>query len=432
MALSCISPSNITGLKMSVTVISIAILLAIIAFYLLINVAKLLNNKLNQAIKLVNRPIAFSYFIICCLGYIPLYYFAEFERKQAVAEQYGYSSFDKYQAELNQADSFGLPLQAYQREMKKVRDLGLTNYQDYVNLLEAQDYGYEDFESYQNDVNLAQQYGLPLYIYRDAKEDAKEHNFSNFDDYLVDREKRQIAIRMENIAALEGDFNIDTVPLSVDRGLLLSSIDNCKISKIPDFDYPQSNTLAPRRDALVGHFFPETDNNNNFGLSFYSVNSGLKPGLNRRAITKHEMKCQDGRYNLWFLNQDNALAFYEKTIQLPNVRQHAQAVSRVTQILAEKCDSDISVGLEASFEENGSRKIKNMYCKNFQDYIIATIVEGAVINDVRQEADIHIGYLSERQWSKYINAIHASKGKKQTGSFTQNVRNKDKRLESRI
>ena len=56
--------------------------------------------------------------------------------------------------------------------MVKAAKLGLHNYQDYVNLLEAQDYGYSDFDSYQADLNAAQKYGLPLYVYTDAKAEA--------------------------------------------------------------------------------------------------------------------------------------------------------------------------------------------------------------------------------------------------------------------
>jgi hypothetical protein len=363
-----------------------------------------------------------------------LYYYSEYERNLNIAQQNGYSDYQTYRSELAKAESFGLPLQAYQLEMKKARNLGMNTYQDYINLLEAQDYGYEDYNSFQVDVNLAQKYGLPLYIYREAKEDAQAKNFSNFDEYLVAREQELLVSKMGDIVKLEGDYNIDSVPLGVNKSELLSTIYNCKITQLPDYSFPITKSLAPRKEALVSHFFPQTQRTSHFGLNIYSMNYQTMPGLDRKVISKYEMKCEDGRYDLWFLNSDDSLVLYEKTINLPNIRKHEDMVSRVTQTLNEKCDSDINIGLETSFEENGTRQIKNMYCKNFQDYIIATIVDGPIISGVRQEADVHIGYLSERQWNKYISDLKDTKGRNQAVQFTQNGgnKNKTKTFESRI
>lgn len=418
---------------MSITVVTIASILAVLIIYLLINTYIPLKNKVNTTLKITGRTPAIVYMLTCMLCYIPLYYYAEFERKQAIAEANGYDDYQKYRTELAKAETSGLPLQAYQREMAKAAKLGLKSYQDYVNLLEAQDYGYDDFATYQEDINLAQQYGLPLYIFKDAKADAAAQGFDSFDDYVVDREKRLLVGKMANIANFKGDYNIDSVPLGVNKSELLSTIYNCKITQVPDYTFPITKSLAPRNDALVGHFFPETERSSHFGLNIYTMNFTVMPGLDRQVISKYEMKCEDGRYDLWFLNADDSLVFYEKTIQLPNIRQHDEIVSRLTQTLLEKCDSDINVGLETSFEENGTRKVKNMYCKNFQDYIITTIVDGPVISGVRQDADIHIGYLSDRQWQKYISNLREAKGKSRSTQFSQSKgKNETKTFESRI
>ncbi|MFD2167253.1 hypothetical protein ACFSJY_13430 [Thalassotalea euphylliae] len=418
---------------MSITVVTIATILAVLIIYLVINTYIPLTNKINNILKITGRTRAMFYIVACSLCYVPLYYFAEYERKQGIAEKYGYTDYPTYKAEREKAEDAGLPLQAYQREMEKAKKLGLRTYQDYVNLLEAQDYGYDDFATYQADVNAAQEFGLPLYVYVDAKAEADAKNFTNFNDYIIDREQRLLVSKMANISNLDGDYNIDSVPLGVKKSELLSTISDCKIDRIPDFAFPTTKSLAPRNEALVNYFFPVTQKNSHFGLSLYSMNFQVMPGLDRKVISKYEMKCDDGRYDLWFLNDDDSLVFYEKTINLPNIRKTDDMVSRLTQTLLEKCDSDINIGLETSFEENGTRLIKNMYCKNFQDYIIATIVEGPIISGVRQDADIHIGYLSERQWDKYISNVHVSKGERQETRFSQSEgKNKTKTFESRI
>ena len=418
---------------MKITLIALAVLFALLALYFLLNLISLKQNKINNLIKLSSRKSAALY-MLCCLALVPaLGYGLKFYEEQQIAQAKGFDTYKAYRAELAKAESFGLPLKTYQLEMKKAAKLNIHNYQDYVDLLEAQDNGYEDFASYQEDVNLAHKYGFPLHVYTYAKEDAAEKNFADFDAYLVDREKKLLASKMEQIVRLEGDYNIESVPLGVDKNELLATIDNCKISQIPDYAFPVTKSLAPRSEALVGHFFPETKTNSNFGLNVYTMNFTAKPGLDRQVISKYEMKCDNSRYDLWFLNSDNSLVMYEKTIHFPNIRKHDDTVSRLTQVLTEKCDSDITVGLDTSFEEHGTRKVTNLYCKNFQDYIITTIVDGETIAGVRQDPDIHIGYLSDRLWKKYIDNVRRKKAPNEPVSFSQTrARNKTKTFESRI
>ena len=420
---------------MSITVVTIASILLVLIIYLLINVYIPLTNAINTKLKINSRSKSMAYMFALILGYVPLYYFADYEQKLAIANQNGYDTYKAYLIDLDKAAHAGLPLQAYQREMQKAAKLDIHNYQDYINLLEAQDYGYDDFKSYQADLNAAQQHGLPLYVYAEAKAEAQAKNFTNFSDYIHAREKQLLTKKMANIATLGGDYNIDSVPLGIDKSELLSTISNCKIAQIPDYSFPVTNSLAPRSDALVNHFFPATQRNSHFGLNLYSMNFTVMPGLDRKVISKYDMKCEDGRYNLWFLNEDNSLVLYEKTINLPNLRKLEAIERRLTQTLLQKCDSDINIGIETSFEDKGNRVVKNMYCKNFQDYIVATIVEGPLISGVRQDADIHIGYLSERRWHQYIDNLRTVKGKKQEVRFTQsdtNGKNKTKTFESRI
>ncbi|NMP33519.1 hypothetical protein HII17_18385 [Thalassotalea sp. M1531] len=418
---------------MSIIVVTIASILLALIIYLLVNSYVPLTNKINNTLKINSRGKSMVYMFAVMLCYVPLYFYADYDNKLSIAQQNGYDDYKVYRAELGKAEKAGLPLQAYQREMVKAAKLGLHNYQDYVNLLEAQDYGYSDFDSYQADLNAAQKYGLPLYVYTDAKAEADAKNFTNFDDYIIDREKQSLIQKMAGIVSLEGDYNIDNVPLGVKKSELLSTIYNCKISQIPDYTFPVTKSLAPRSEAHISHFFPETQKNSHFGLNLYSMNFTVMPGLDRQVISKYEMKCEDARYDLWFLNDDDSLVLYEKTINLPNIRKLDAIERRLTQTLLEKCDSDINIGIEASFEENGTRSVKNMYCKNFQDYIVATIVEGPMISGVRQDADIHIGYLSERRWNQYIDNLKTVKSKKSNVQFTQSDgKNKTKTFESRI
>jgi len=352
-----------------------------------------------------------------------------------LAEAHGFTTYEAYIAEVAVAQSFGLSIAKYQSAMIEARKSGFKTYTDHQNHLIAKSHDYSDYASYNRDDKLAKSYGFPLTVYRKAKADADAKNFEYFDDYLIDREKKALTGKLEKVANLEGDYNIDTVPLGVKRNELLSLVDDCKISQMPNYTFPVTKTLAPRADALVEHFFPETSTNSNFGLTSYSMNFTVMPGLDLKAITKYEMKCEGARYDLWFLKADNSLVFYEKTLSMPNIRKFAPTVARLEGILNSKCDTDISIGLETKIEEHGTRSVKNLYCKSFQDYIIATIVDGPIITGVRQDPDIHIGYLNDRLWKKYINNLHAAKGKKQTIRFSQasnTNKNKTKTIESRI
>ena len=140
----------------------------------------------------------------------------------------------------------------------------------------------------------------------------------------------------------------------------------------------------------------------------------------KKAISKYEMKCESSRYDLWFLNSNNRLVMYEKNISLPT-RSFTDTVEQIEDILSAKCDDEISVGLEMTFEENGKRAIKNLYCKSFQNYIIATIIDAPTITGVKQEPNIHVGYLNDRLWKKYINNLHAIKGKKRNAQMNQDL-----------
>ncbi|REL25314.1 hypothetical protein DXX93_01240 [Thalassotalea euphylliae] len=418
---------------MSITVVTFAAILALLAIYFSINSVALLTNKVNQAIGISSRVRAISYFIVALIGYAPLYYFNDHQQKQKIANANGFDNYQTYQTAKTKADAHKLTLEKYQAIMANAKQAGFTSYIDYQQHLEAQAYDYDDYTTYKRDLRLAKSYGFPLEIYRMAKSDAAAQNFEYFDDYLVAREKGALKKKLTLVSKSDGDFTIDSVPLGAKKSELLSLIENCKINQMPDYNFPITKTLAPRKEALVDHFFPETSTNSNFGLTNYTMNFSVMSGLDLKAITKYEMKCDKGRYDLWFLNSDDTLVFYEKTLKMPGVYQFETTVERLERIFYAKCDDDFEIGLETSFEEHGTRSVKNMYCKNFQDYIIATIVDGPVITGVRQYPSIHIGYLSQRQWKKYINNLHNVKGKPTNTRLSQSEdKNGTKSFENRI
>lgn len=420
---------------MKITLIILAAILALLVLYFFFNMFSPKQNTLNKAIKLTKRKHAFLYFVLG-LSLIPLVAYAvKHEEEQLIAKAHGFDTYSAFKLEVEKAKNFDLSIVDYQKVMGAARKAGFTDYTLYQQHLEASAHNYDNYESYIADVKQAEHYNLTLNIYRKAKTESDAKNFEHFDEYLLHVEKAALTKKLERVGKLEGDYNIDTVPLGVKKNELLSLVDDCKIDQIPDYSFPISNTLAPRSDAHVSHFFPETNTNSNFGLTAYSMNFSVMPGLDRQAITKHEMKCENSRYDLWFLKSDNSLVMYEKTIHLPSIRQYEKTVSRIEGILNAKCDSDISIGLETSFEQHGNRQVKNLYCKSFQEYIIATIVDGRIIAGVRQDPDIHIGYLSDRLWKQYINNLHEVKGKKRDISFTQNKtpnRNQTQTIENRI
>lgn len=420
---------------MKITFIILAALVVALVLYFLVNIFSPKQNKLNDKLKIRSRKHAALYFGIGLILTPLLAYGIKHEGEQSLAESYGFKTYEAYVVELEKAQGHELTLEQYQLAMKAARKDGFSDYSEHQQYLEAKKNGYTNYPDYNRDVKLAKSYGFPLNVYKEAKAKSDANNFEYFDDYLLHIEKESLTKKLQNISQLEGDYNIDSVPLGVKKNELLSLIDDCKIAQIPDYSFPVTNTLAPRNDAQVSHFFPATSTNSSFGLTAYSMNFSIMPGLDRQAITKYEMKCESSRYDLWFLNSDESLVMYEKTIHMPSIRQYDQTVNRIESILAAKCDSEISVGLEMTFNEHGDRTIKNLYCKSFQDYLIATIVDGPIIAGVRQDPDIHIGYLNNRLWKKYINNLHAAKGKRRNVSFTQNSnnnRNQTKTIESRI
>ncbi len=418
---------------MKITLIILAAVLAVFILYFLVNIFSPKQNKLNEKLRLNTKKHATLYLVFSLMLTPVVGYSIQYQDKQATAQSYGFKAYDAYELEAKRAKSYNLTIENYQAAMKAALADGFTNYTEHQQYLEAKQNGYSNYNNYNRDVQLAKSYDFSLDVYRNAKAESDAKNFEYFDDYLLHIEKESLAKKLQNVSKLEGDYNIDSVPLGVKKNELLSLIDDCKISQIPDYSFPVTNSLAPRNGAQVSHFFPATSTNSNFGLTAYSMNFSIMPGLDRQAITKYEMKCETNRYDLWFLNSDDSLVMYEKTIHMPAIRQYEQTVNRIENILTAKCDSEINVGLEMDFQEHGDRKVKNLYCKSFQDYIIATIVDGAVIAGVRQDPDIHIGYLNDRLWKKYINNLHAVKGKKRDVTFTKNTnRNKTKTIESRI
>ncbi|WP_286264692.1 hypothetical protein [Thalassotalea atypica] len=420
---------------MKLTFIVLAALLVAFVLYFLLNVISPKQNKVNGKLRITGKKQA-AYYLAFCLMLVPLLVLGiKNSNEEALANSYGLANFESYTVELNKAQSYDLTLEQYLAAMTLARNEGFTEYTAHQNHLEAKQHNYSDYASYTRDLELSVHYGFSLAIYRQLKAESDDQNFEFFDDYLLHLEKLSLTKKLEKVASLEGDYNIESVPLGVKKNELLSLVDDCKITQIPDYSFPISNTLAPRNSAHVSHFFPETNTNTNFGLTPYSMNFTVMPGLDRQAITKYEMKCETNRYDLWFLKSDDSLVMYEKTIHMPSIRRFDDTVARIENILSAKCDAEISVGLEMAFEEYGERTIKNLYCKSFQDYIIATIVDGAIVAGVRKDPDIHIGYLSDRLWKKYISNLHAVKGKKRNVTFTlnnNNNRNQTKTIESRI
>ena len=418
---------------MKITYIILAILVTVLALYFLVNIFSPKQNKLNSLLRIESKNHALLYFALTILVAPALAFGVKHEQELELATSHGFSTYQAYLDEVAKASSFNLTLTQYQTAMNAARKDGYSSYVEHQQFLEAKAHDYDNYADYSRDSKLAKSYGFPLKIYRKTKAEADAKNFEYFDDYLAHIEQEKLTKKLENVANLEGDYNIESVPLGIKKNELLSLIDDCKISQIPDYSFPVSNTLAPRNDAHVSHFFPETQTNNNFGLTAYSMNFKVMPGLDRQAITKFEMKCESSRYDLWFLKSDETLVMYEKTIHLPSIRRYEKTVERIEGILTAKCDDNISIGLEKTFEEHGERQITNLYCKNFQDYIIATIVDGPIIAGVRQDPDIHIGYLNDRLWKKYINNLHAAKGKKRSVTFSQNRnRNQTKTIENSI
>jgi len=419
---------------MKITLIILSAALALLVLYFFFNMFSPKQNTLNKAIKLTKRRHASVYFLFGLMLLPVVAYAIKHEEDRLIAQAHGFDTYAAFEIEVQKAKNVGLSISEYQQSMRAAKKAGFSDYTSYQQHLEAKAHNYDSYEAYIADVKQAEQYNLTLTIYRKAKAESDAKNFEHFDEYLLHVEKASLTKKLQRVSKLEGDYNIDTVPLGVKKNELLSLVDDCKIDQIPDYSFPISNTLAPRSDAHVSHFFPQTETNSNFGLTSYNMNFSVMPGLDRQAITKHEMKCENSRYDLWFLKSDNSLVMYEKTIHMPNIRQYDKTVSRIEGILNAKCDSDISVGLETSFEQYGTRQVKNLYCKSFQEYIIATIVDGSVIAGVRQDPDIHIGYLSDRLWKQYINNLHAVKGKKRDVSFTQNRtpnRNQTQTIENR-
>lgn len=415
---------------MNSTLIILSVLLIALILYFLINAYFPLQNKINTSIKLTSRKVAISYLSISLLFVPALFGYYKYTEDQLLAEKNGFKNYAAYEAELNRAKSFNLTLEKYQEIMVLARTAGFKNYVDYQNHMIAKEHGYDTFLEYRRNLQLAKSYGFPLSVYKKAKAEADAKEFQYFDDYLVFKEKDTLKKKLPLITKLDGDYKIENVPLGIVKDDFFALVEDCKVSEITNYAFPNTMTLAPRSDAYVNHFFPPSGNDNHFGLAAYSLNFTVKPGLDRNAITKYEMKCESNRYDLWFLNSDNSLVMYEKTINMP-IRNFDTTVKRVEETLAAKCDTDITIGLETEFEENGTRTIKNLYCKKFQHYIIATIIDGPTITDLRQEPDIHIGYLSDRLWKKYINNLHAVKGKKRNAKATL-TQNAKKAIDDRI
>ena len=238
---------------------------------------------MNQAIGISSRVRAVGYLIVALAGYAPLYYLNDHQQKQNIARANGFDNYQLYQAEKAKADLHDLTLEKYQAIMANAKQAGFTTYIDYQQHLEAQTYDYDDYATYKRDLQLAKSYGFPLEIYRMAKSDAEAQNFEYFDDYLIAREKGTLKKKLTLVSKSDGDFTIDSVPLGAKKSDLLSLIENCKISQMPDYSFPITNTLAPRKEALVDHFFPETSTNSNFGLTNYNMNFSVMPGLDLKA-----------------------------------------------------------------------------------------------------------------------------------------------------
>jgi len=416
---------------MKIIFIVLAVCLAIFILYFLFNVYFLKENKLNNALNVKSRKDAVKFLILGFLLVPALGLSINSHMDQMIAESKGYSTFDKMTAEIQKAESFDLTLVEYEKVMAKAKKSGFHDYTKYNNDLLAKENGYDNYQLYFSDLRFAKSYGFPLAIYKQAKAEADSLNYEYFDEYLIYKEKSGLSAKLNLLNDLTGNYNIENVPLGIKRDALVNLVNDCKIDKLPSYSFPVTKTLAPRNQAYVNHFFPATkDTSSGFGLTAYSLNFSVMPGLDLQAISKYEMKCETKRYDLWFLNSDDSLVMYEKSIKLPQ-RGYDATLTQIEKILADKCDAEITVGLEMTFEENGERNIKNFYCKNFQDYILATVVDGPVITGVRQDPAINIGYLNNRLWKKYINNLHAIKSKKRSSEMSK-VKNEQSIIEDRI
>ena len=411
--------------------IVLAVCLAIFILYFLFNSYFLKENKINNALNVKSRKDAVKFLFLGLLMVPALGFAVNSHMDEMIAVEKGYQTFEKMKAVVKKAESYGLSLEEYEAVMAKAKRAGFNDYTKYNNDLLAKEKGYENFQLYNIDLQFARSYGFPLSVYKTAKAESDALNYEYFDDYLIYKEQSGLANKVGLIADLSGNFTIENVPLGIKREQLTGLINDCKIDKIPAYNFPATKTLAPRNQAYVNHFFPATkDTSSGFGLTAYSLNFSVMPGLDLQAISKYEMKCETSRYDLWFLNSDDTLVMYEKSIELPQ-RGYAATLVQIERILADKCDGEITVGLEMSFTENGERDIKNFYCKNFQDYILATIVDGPIITGVRQDPAINIGYLNDRLWKKYINDLHAVKSKK-LNSERSKVKDEQSIMEDRI
>ena len=417
---------------MKIMFIVLAVCLAIFILYFLFNVYFLKENKLNNALKIKSRKDAIKFLSLGFLLVPILGFSINSHMDQIIAESKGYNSFEKMTDEINKAESLGLSLTEYETVMIKAKKAGFHDYTKYQNDLLAKENGYDNFQLYNSDLQFSKSYGFPLTVYKKAKAEADSLNYTYFDDYLIYKEKSNLAIKVDLIVDLSGNYNVENVPLGIHKDVLIDLVTDCKISKIPTYSFPVTKTLAPRNQAHVNHFFPATkDSSSGFGLTAYSLNFSVMPGLDLQAISKYEMKCdKSNRYDLWFLNSDNSLVMYEKSITLPQ-RGYQETLTQIESILNEKCDDEITIGLDMTFVENGKRGIKNYYCKNFQNYILATIVDGPTITGVRQDPEINIGYLNNRLWKKYINNLHVIKSKKRNSQMSK-VKNDQSIMEDRI
>lgn len=416
---------------MKITYIILSICLALLILYFLFNVYFFKNTKLNNLLKISNKKDTVK-FLFFSLLLVPLLGLSiNNHRDQLLAESLGFDSFSALQTEQTIAKNYGLSLDEYQNVMIVAKKAKFTDYVQYKNYLTATENGYNDYQEYYSDLQFSRSYDLPLAIYKKAKDEAKTLNYEFFDDYLIHKEKDSLKNKLALINNLSGNYTIENVPLGVNKDTLITLVDDCKIDKTPAYSFPLTKTLAPRNQAYVNHFFPATkETDSGFGLTAYSMNFTVMPGLDLQAISKYEMKCETNRYELWFLNSDDSLVLYEKTITFPQ-NNYKATLAKIEKILNDKCDTDITVGLDMTFEENGERSIKNFYCKSFQDYILATIVDGPIITGVRQDPSINIGYLNNRLWKKYINNLHAIKGKKKNNQMSR-AQNAQKTIEDRI
>ncbi len=416
---------------MKIMFMVLAVCLAIFILYFLFNVYFIKENKLNNLLNLKSKKDAVK-FLLLGLLLVPLLGLSiNSHMDQMIAESKGYSSFEKMTAEAQKAESFDLTLEDYEIVMSKAKKAGFNDYTKYNNDLLAKENGYENYPSYYSDLQFARSYGFPLSVYKKAKAESDSLNYEYFDDYLIYKEKSSLSAKLNLVSDLSGNFNIENVPLGIKLNELTDLVGDCKVDKLPSYSFPVTKTLAPRNKAYVNHFFPATKNTSSgFGLTAYSLNFSVMPGLDLQAISKYEMKCETKRYDLWFLNSDDSLVMYEKSIKLPQ-RGYDATLTQIEKILSDKCDAEITIGLEMTFEENGERKIKNFYCKNFQNYILATVVDGPVITGVRQDPTINIGYLNDRLWKKYINNLHAIKNKKRSSEMSK-VKNEQSIIEDRI